>query len=181
MEMMKKTLAVLLLSLFFAVPAFAHDKGMRNHRGGEGCDLQECAMEKGGMMGRGGHDMMGMCLQHAEELGLKPDQVAKLKAIHRDMKKSEIRFEADKKIAHMEMMEIMEVKDFDLQKAQAAAQKVSDLQRDHRMAMLKSMKEARSILTDDQFKKMRAMHHRVMGGKDCGECGMMGPGPRRGK
>jgi len=54
-------------------------------------------------------------------------------------------------------MEIMEVKDFDLEKAGAAVKKIADLKTAHHLEMLKAMKEMRTMLTDDQFKKMQTM------------------------
>jgi Spy/CpxP family protein refolding chaperone len=55
-------------------------------------------------------------------------------------------------------MEIMEVKDFDLEKASAAVKKIADIKTAHHLEMLTAMKEMRSILTDEQFKNMKKMH-----------------------
>ena len=154
---MKKILAALLLTAVFAVPAFAdmHGKEMKEH---QKCECHE-QMGKHHMHKRG--DMLGMLIMHADKVGLTEDQVVKLKAIHRSMKVKEIRLEADKKIAKIELMEIMEVKDFDLEKANATIQKISDLKRDQNLEMLKSMKEVRSLLTDEQFKKIKEMRHQM--------------------
>jgi Spy/CpxP family protein refolding chaperone len=65
-------------------------------------------------------------------------------------------------------METMESKDFDLVKAGAAVQKISDLQTAHRLEMLKAMKEARSVLTEDQFKQMKKTMHAMADGKMSG-------------
>ena len=54
-------------------------------------------------------------------------------------------------------MEIMEVKDFDLEKAGSAVKKIADIKTAHHLEMLKAMKEMRTILTDEQFKKMKKM------------------------
>jgi len=102
-------------------------------------------------------DMMGMCLEHADEMGLTDDQVMKMKPIHREMQKKHVRFKADVKIAEMELMEIMEVKDFDLEKASSAVKKIEAIKTAHHLEMVKAMKEVRSNLTDDQFKKMKKM------------------------
>ena len=73
------------------------------------------------------------------------------------MKKKDARFKADWKIAEIELMEIMEVKDFDLEKANSAVKKMEEIKTAHHLEMLKAMKEMRSILTDEQFKKMKKM------------------------
>jgi len=59
----------------------------------------------------------------------------------------------------------MEVKDFDLEKASAAGKKIADINAAHHLEMLKSMKEVRTILTDEQFEKMRKMMPMKMGAK----------------
>ena len=59
----------------------------------------------------------------------------------------------------------MDVKDFDLEKADAAAHKIADLKKDQRLEMFKSIKDVRSILTDEQFKKVQELKHRIWAGK----------------
>ena len=158
---MKKILAAMLLTAVFAVPAFAdmHGKESKEHKK---CECHE-QMGKRQMHKRG--DLLGMLIMHADKVGLTDDQVAKLKTIHRGMGKKKIRFDADRKLAKIDLKEIMEVKDFDLEKANAAAQKISDIKREQRLEMLKMIKDVRSILTDDQFKKIKGMRHQMCEGK----------------
>ncbi len=157
---MKKMVISLLLTVGFALPAFSQtmDMPMKEHREGHGQ-----------MMGMGGMDrmgdMMGMCLEHADKLGLTDEQITKITPVHREMQKKQARFKADLKIAEIDMMEIMEVKDFDLEKANAAVRKIAELKAAHHLEMLKSMKEVRAVLTDEQFKKMKKMMPMKMEGK----------------
>jgi Spy/CpxP family protein refolding chaperone len=156
---MKKTLLALMLTAIFAVPAFAQmdDMGKKGHKEGHGPQMEMCHMDKMG-------EMMGSCLKHADKLGLSEDQLTQLKVIHRAMEKNQARFQADLKIAQIDQMEIMDVKDFDLEKASAGVQKISDLQKTYHLEMLKSMKAAHAILTDEQFKKMKKMMAMTMDG-----------------
>jgi Spy/CpxP family protein refolding chaperone len=157
---MKKIALSLLLTVVFALPAFADmmDKPMHGH--GEG---------HGPMMGMGHGEMMGdnmdMCVTHAEKLGLSDDQMTKMKPLHREMQKKQARFKADLKIAEIELAEIMDVKDFDLEKASAAVKKIGDIKTAHHLEMLKGKKEIHAILTDEQFKKMQKMMPMKKGGK----------------
>jgi len=80
-----------------------------------------------------------------------------MKPMHSEMQKKQARFQADLKIAEIELMDILEVKDFDLEKASAAVKKIEDIKTAHHLEMLKAMKEMRTILTDEQFKKMKKM------------------------
>jgi Spy/CpxP family protein refolding chaperone len=73
------------------------------------------------------------------------------------MKKKQARFKADLKIAEIELTEIMDVKDFDMEKANFAAKKIAEIQTTHHLEMIKAMKEMRTILTDEQYKKMKKM------------------------
>ena len=73
------------------------------------------------------------------------------------MKKKQVKFKADLQIAEMEHMEIMEVKDFDLEKANASVRKIGDMKTAHHLEMVQLMKEVRNILTAEQYQKMKKM------------------------
>jgi len=144
--------AVAMLVLTAAVPAFAQMTDMPKG---------EHTVGHGPMMGMGNmdkmDDMMGTCMAHAEMMGLTDDQLMKMKPIHSEMQKKHARFKADQKIAEIELMEIVEVKDFNLDNANTAVKKIEGVKTAHHLDMLKSMKEMRTILTDEQFKKMKSM------------------------
>ena len=144
--------AVALMAFSFPVPAFSQmkDMPMKGHGEGHGPMMEMGTMEKMG-------DMMGMCMQHADMMGLTDDQISKMKPMHSEMQKKKARFKADLKIAEIELREIMEVKDFDLEKANAAVKKIEDIKLAHHLEMLKAMKEMRTNLTEEQFKKMMKM------------------------
>jgi len=148
--------AVALMALTVPVSAFSAMKEMP--RGEHGQMMGMGHMEKMG-------DIMGMCIEHAEKLGLSDAQLAKIKPIHREMQKKQARFKADVKIAEIETLEIMEVKDFDLDKATAAVKKIAEIKTSHHLEMLKAMKEVRTILTAEQFKEMKKMMPMMMGEK----------------
>jgi Spy/CpxP family protein refolding chaperone len=149
-----------LLAFSVPGPAFSQVKDMHMKGHGEG---------HGQMMGMGNMDrmgdMMGMCIAHAEKMGLTDDQIMKMKPLHSEMQKKQARFQADRKIAEIELREIMEVKDFDLEKANAAVKKIEEIKTAHHLEMLKAMKEMRTNLTDEQFKKMKKMMSMKMGAK----------------
>jgi Spy/CpxP family protein refolding chaperone len=144
--------AVALLAFSAPVPAFSQmkDMPMMEHGQGHGQMMEMGHMDKM-------DDMMGMCLEHADKMGLSDDQMAKMKPLHRDMQKKQARFKADLKIAEIDLIEIMEVKDFDLEKAGSAVKKIADIKTAHHLDMLKDMKEMRTMLTDEQFKNMKKM------------------------
>jgi Spy/CpxP family protein refolding chaperone len=149
---MKRILLSLLLTVVFAVPAFSQrmDKSMMGQKDGRGQMMEMGNMDKMG-------NMMGMCIEQADKMGLTDDQIIKMKPLHREMQKKQAQFKADLRIAEIELMEIMEVKDFDLEKASIAVKKIAEIKTTYNLEMLKSMKEMRAVLTDEQFKKMKKM------------------------
>jgi Spy/CpxP family protein refolding chaperone len=157
---MKRIILALLLTVIAAGPAFSQmmDMSMMEHRDGPGMMGDMGDMDKMG-------DMMGMCLKHAEMMGLTDDQMNKMKPVHFEMQKKQARYKADLKIARIELMEIMEVKDFDLEKATAGVKKIEGIKTAHHLEMFKAMKEMRAVLTDEQFKKMKKMMPMEMGEK----------------
>ena len=154
---MKKVLLALLLTVVFASPAFSQMKDME-HKESHGQMMEMVNMDSMG-------DMMNMCFEYAETLGLTDAQVNKITPIHREMQKKQAQYKADLKIAEIELVEIMEVKDFDLEKASTAVKKIEDIKTADHLEMLKSMKEVWNILTDEQFKKMKKMMSMKMDGK----------------
>lgn len=154
---MKKLVFSLLLSLVCAMPAFSQmmDMPMMDHKEGHGHMMGMGIMDKMG-------DMAGMCIKHADKIGLSDEQLTKMKPAHNEMKKKQVRFNADVKIAELELAEIMDMKDFDLEKASAAVKKIAEIKTAHHLEMLKAMKEIRSALTDEQFKKMKKMMMTMM-------------------
>ena len=158
---MLKALITAWLTVVVASSAFAQMKDMpMEHRGPghmAGCDM--CVMDKHGEEMGG---MMDKCLQMADKLGLSEEQINKIKPIHKAMKKEQIRFRADLQLAELDLKDIMEVKDFDLDKASAQVKKIGDMKTTQHLEMLKSMKEVHAILTDEQFKKMQKMMPMMM-------------------
>ena len=158
---MKKALLAASMMVIIASPAFSQMRHMpmEEHAEGHGHMMEMCNMcDMDGMgMGHGMGEMMGKCLQLADKLGLSDEQVNKIKPIHREMQKKQVRFRADLQLARIDLMDIMEVKDFDWEKATAAIKKIGDMKTEHHLEMLKSMKEVRAILTDEQFKKMKKL------------------------
>jgi Spy/CpxP family protein refolding chaperone len=77
--------------------------------------------------------------------------------MHRAMQKKQAQFKADLKIAKIDLMEIMDVKDFNLDKASSAVKKMADIKTAHELEKLKAKQEMHKILTDEQFKKMKKM------------------------
>jgi len=149
--LMAAVVALLMTSL--PAPAFSQMMGMSMQGRGEG---------HGQMMGTGSMDM---CIVHADKIGLTDNQLTKMKPMHREMQKKQAQFMADLKIAEIDLMGIMDVKDFDLEKASAAVKRIEEIKTAQHLEMLNAMKEMRTMLTDEQFKKMQKMMPMKAGAK----------------
>lgn len=110
-----------------------------------------------GMMGEHMEEMVGACLVNADKLKLSDDQIKKLQPIHREIQKKQIKFRSDIKLTELELVEVMDVKDFDLAKATELTKKITDLRFAHHSELLTLMKEVRTTLTEEQFQKMKKM------------------------
>lgn len=155
---MLATGAMLMLSA--PVPSYSQmmDMPMNEYRGGYGQMI--------GMVNMDRMDVMpGICIEQADKIGLSDGQISKIRPIHREMQKIQARFKADLRIAEIELMEIMEVKDFDLEKASAGVKKISDIKTAYHLEMLKNMKEIRTILTGEQYEKLRSLMPMKTGSK----------------
>ena len=146
---MKKLVFSLVLAVFFATPVFSQMMDMQGKGHPVGYD-QMMSMDHMG-------DMGGLCIEHADMMGLTEAQVMKMKPLHNEMQKRKARFTADLKIAEIEHMEIMDEKDFDMDKARSSVEKIADIKKAFHLEMLKTMKDMRSVLTSEQYKKMKKM------------------------
>ena len=93
-------------------------------------------------------NMVGMCLAHIDQMGLSGEQLAKIKPIRREMLRKQVQFKAERKLAEMDLAEIMSEKDFDLEKASTAVKRISDIKTRHHLEMLKYIKQVHNIMPE---------------------------------
>lgn len=116
----------------------------------------------------GGPPGPGMLLQHREALGLSADQVSKLEALAAGDRKAAQQQVPARMRAHADLVEAT-AGEINLETARAALDRLARLQADGHFAHLRSLKEARQLLTPEQRSKVDAMagpmgHHRMMHG-----------------
>ncbi len=115
-----------------------------------------------GMMGNGKKGMMEQRMAHmfyldrAAELGLSTDQVGKLKALHSDCRKDNIRNAAEAKIARLELADLLGNDNWLLKDAEAKVLKVQKLEGDIQIRHLQAVNAARKVLTAEQLKQARS-------------------------
>lgn len=115
------------------------------------------SMMHGGQMGMMQHGMRHMFyLDRAEELGLSAEQVNKLKTIHAESRKDNIRNAAETKIARLELSELLANNAWTLKDAESLIRKVQTLEGDIRIRHLQAISDARKVLTAEQLKQVQA-------------------------
>jgi Spy/CpxP family protein refolding chaperone len=139
---------------------------------------------RGGMGSMGGPigRMMGdpaerplitIMLHHRTELGLSPDQVARLEALRADFAREAIRRGAEIRIAELDLASLLEQDAVDLAKAETKMREVAQLRVDLRIARLRAVEQGKVVLTSEQRTRLQAM---LSGGMQHGAGGM--PAPR---
>ena len=170
------TVGIALLAVALAAPAWANppdregyghgksegnseyghgNKGERGHGGGHG----------GGMMhgwhGSTSHLLRHM-LKHEKEIGLKEDQVAKLKEMQLSLDRTRIKSEADIMIAERELKALVEDEKSDLGAIEAKLKQAEGLEVALRLEAIKVRKDALALLTPEQREKEKAEHEKMM-------------------
>ncbi|MCA1957614.1 MAG: hypothetical protein LDL14_03680 [Nitrospira sp.] len=124
-----------------------------------------------GQMGHGGHDpeeqadhsghYIAHLLKHAKEFGLTTEQIAKLKTLQLDYKRTEARLEADRKIAKLELDALLDEEKTDLAEIQAKIEQLKRSEGALLFSAIKAQQSAKVLLTPDQREKDRAHRERM--------------------
>jgi periplasmic protein CpxP/Spy len=101
-------------------------------------------------------------LKHEKDLGLTPDQTAKLKDIQLTLDKARIKAEADIQIAERELRALTDEEKSDLGTIEAKLKQSEDLQVGLRMTSIKTRRDVMAILTPEQRAKEKSEHDKVM-------------------
>jgi periplasmic protein CpxP/Spy len=147
-----------------------HGKGRDGHGygGGHGMGMM------GGWHASTGHLLRHM-LKHSTEIGLKDDQVTKLKEMQLNLDKTRIKAEADIMISERELRAMVEDDKSDLSAIESKLKEGESQEAALRMAAIKMRREALALLTPDQRGKLKSEHekmlppHRVEGGTPHGD------------
>jgi len=127
--------------------------GMHGMMGGGGMH----GMMNGGQMHKMEQDMRSMLyLDRAADLGLSAEQISRLKAIHLDCRKENIRTAAEAKIARLEMSALLSADNWTLKDAEPLVRKLQKLEGDIQVRHLQAVSDARQVLTVEQLQQVNA-------------------------
>ena len=123
-------------------------------------DMMGAGMGK--MMSVGKKGMMGQRMAHmfyldrADELGLSADQFRKLKTLHMECRKDNIRNVAELNIVRLELADLLATDNWSLQDTENLVRKAQKMEGDIQVRHLQALNAARKILTEEQLKQARA-------------------------
>ena len=150
---------------------YSHGKGDADHGKGE----QGKGYGKDGHGYGGGHGMGMMggwhastthllrhMLKHSTEIGLKDDQVAKLKEMQLALDKTRIKAEADIMISEREMRALVEDDKSDLSAIESKLKEAGTQEVALRMAAIKMRRDALALLTPEQRDKLKSEHEKMI-------------------
>ena len=113
------------------------------------------------MHGGAGH-LIRHLLKHEKDIGLNPDQVAKLKETQLNLDRTRIKMEADIQVAERELKALIEDEKSDMGAMEAKLKQSEDIQVGLRMTSIKTRRDVLALLTPEQRAKEQAEHEKVM-------------------
>ncbi len=190
---MRKSLISVVMGFVFivalALDAGAQMSGCMGQSGGMGGGMHGGGMGggmmMGGMHGAGGMQGEGMMdddhpmWKHFMGLGLDDKQQDSLRAIKSKAMKDAVRKKADKKIAKIELDDLLDKDTVDMKAVEALAKKIEGLRTEMFLSHIKVKEEIKALLTPAQRKQLKDMmtpgHGMggMMGGMGGMGCGMM--------
>lgn len=145
----------------------AHGDGNGKYGHGRGYGM-------GGHHGTAGHLIRGL-LGGAEEMGLTDEQIKKLKDIKLDLDRMRIQAEADIKIAEREARALMDEDGSSLSAIESKLTESAMKQVSLRVASVKARRDAMSVLTPEQSKRVKMFHEQMRERFRSGAHGKGGP------
>jgi Spy/CpxP family protein refolding chaperone len=96
-------------------------------------------------------------LRRQEELGLSTDQVKKLGKLRSNFELKTIRWQADIRIAEMELEALLDADPADMKEVEAKVRDIERLRAEHRLARIRTIEEGKTLLTKEQKGKLSAL------------------------
>ena len=128
-----------------------------------------------GKMGGGSHGphqsaskFIDHILKFKDGMAITEDQVAKLQTIKTDFEKTKIRMKADIQLTSVDLHELLRDDKGSLNEVEAQLKSLYDKRAELYLASVKSTRDAKAVLTDEQRSRMKTVHDRINAYKDSG-------------
>lgn len=107
--------------------------------------------------------LSGLALRHQKELALTPAQVESLRKLGTDARREDIKRQADRRLAELDLRAMMAPdaadpnKPRDLARIEGKVREIQKLRADGRVAQIRSLEQSRQVLTPEQRDKLRSL------------------------
>ncbi len=99
---------------------------------------------------RGDVSFFQSLLQQREQLGLTPEQVQQLQALDHEVRKAQIRHEAEIQVSELDIETLMQADPVDLTQVKGVVQRLESQRAEMRLARLTAIANAKALLTPEQ-------------------------------
>jgi Spy/CpxP family protein refolding chaperone len=101
--------------------------------------------------------VISLLLRNREKIGLSEEQVKRLEQLRSDFEKETIRNEADIRVAEIDLNNFLQAPSPDLAKIEAKIRDIERLRADLRIARIRAIQKAKTLLSADQRKKLEEL------------------------
>lgn len=115
-------------------------------------------------------------LKYKDGMAITDEQESTLRSVETDFKKTRIKMKAEVELANLDLHELLKNEESSLSDIEAKLKNVHMLEADLLMASVKAKRDAKAVLTDEQRKRMKAVHDRIQAYASGGMSGKGHPG-----
>jgi Spy/CpxP family protein refolding chaperone len=101
--------------------------------------------------------LITIMLRQRQELGLSKQQVQDLEELRDGYEREAIRYEADSRIAEMELQRILKADTVDLEQVEVKLQEIERLKAELRLARIRAIEQGKALLSPKQHEKLQAL------------------------
>jgi hypothetical protein len=101
--------------------------------------------------------LITIMLRHGDELSLSPQQVQILEKLRDGYQREATRYEADIRIAEMDLQRLLKTRPVELEQVKAKLQEIEDLKTEIRFARIRAIEHGKALLSIEQYEKLQAL------------------------
>ncbi|HXV82344.1 MAG TPA: periplasmic heavy metal sensor, partial [Candidatus Binatia bacterium] len=101
--------------------------------------------------------LITIMLRYHEELNLSPNQVQNLETLRDEFQREAIRYDADIRIAELELQKLLRAESLDLEQVKPKLQEIEHLKSELRFARLRTIQQGKALLSPEQQNRLEAL------------------------
>jgi Spy/CpxP family protein refolding chaperone len=98
-----------------------------------------------------------MMLRNRHDLGLSSQQVQDLEDLRDGYQREAIRYEADIRIAEVELQSFLKADAVDLEQVKVKLQEIEDVRTELRLARIRAIEQGKALLSSEQHEKLQSL------------------------